>query len=522
MGTDGEKFEQLRPAVPRSGGTTVSEQYLAKLAELSFLDLWSYANPYRNQKVKGAGNGKELSDLIVVCDPHVIIFSEKSISWPVGATDLAWRRWFKRAVMSAVNQIRGAERWIRDFPSEIYLDPDCTIPFPIEFPSAERMLVHRVVVARGAGAACKEYFGDGVGSLMLVPDVKGKAHYEGDHIRPFVVGDVDPDGPYVHVLDDATLDIVLAELDTVSDFSRYLTSKETFVRSGKLMGVEGEEDLLAYYAVRTDKDGQHAFMPPDGTSWDDIDSFLIPSGGYAEFISNPQYERRRKANEVSYVWDGLIKAFTKHLLGGTSIVLEGYDFDLKKSEQAVRYMALEDRVSRRSFGHGIVDALELGRGKDRFFRAMLPPAADGANTTGYFFLTVRYQEFMENDGGYERYRHFRSQNLRLYGEALLMKNPHLDRIVGIAMEPIDSKVSSEDIGLILQKEWTDEERQVNAKECEDFGIVQNLSRTEHHTREFEPPPKLRKASKPQTAYAGNRKIRRKAKASARKRGKPRK
>lgn len=519
METASEKFEQLRPAVPRSEGTTESEQYLAKLAERSFLDLWSYANPYRNQKINGAGDGKELCDLIIVCDPHVIIFSEKTIAWPNGVTELAWSRWYKRAIEKSANQIRGAERWIRDLPSEIYLDPDCTIPFPIEFPSAERMIVHRVVVARGAGAACREHFGGGNGSLMLAPGVKGREHYKGDSIRPFVVGDVDPEGPYVHVLDDATLDIIMGELDTVSDFTRYLTSKEIFVRSGKLFGAEGEEDLLAYYAIRTNKDGQHDFMPPVGISWEDIGSFLVPSGAYDDFINNPQYERRRKANEASYVWDDLIKAFTKHLLGGTSIVLEGYDFDLKKSEHAVRYMALEDRVSRRGFGRGILDALEQGRGKSRFFRAMLPPATDGANKTGYFFLTVRYEKFMEKNGGYEIYRHFRTQNLRLYGEAMLMKNPHLDQVVGIAVEPVDSRESSEDIGLIFQKEWTKEECQTNAEECKHFGIVQNLSRAEYHMKEFEYPSPRPKASNPKRSLAGNRKERRRAKAVARKRGK---
>ena len=127
--------------------------------------------------------------LIIVCDPHVIIFSEKTIAWPNGVTELAWSRWYKRAIEKSANQIRGAERWIRDLPSEIYLDPDCTIPFPIEFPSAERMIVHRVVVARGAGAACREHFGGGNGSLMLAPGVKGREHYKGDSIRPFVVGD---------------------------------------------------------------------------------------------------------------------------------------------------------------------------------------------------------------------------------------------------------------------------------------------------------------------------------------------
>jgi hypothetical protein len=71
--------EQLRPAIIKAEGSTEGERYLARIAERSFLNLWSYPAPYRDQKQHGVGDGKELCDLLVVCGDHIIIFSEKTI-----------------------------------------------------------------------------------------------------------------------------------------------------------------------------------------------------------------------------------------------------------------------------------------------------------------------------------------------------------------------------------------------------------------------------------------------------------
>jgi hypothetical protein len=79
---------------------------------------------------------------------------------------------------------------------------------------------------------------------MIMPRIKGEDHWQGDNVMPFTIGDVDPAGAFVHVLDDATLEIVLSELNTVSDFSKYLMKKERFVRSGKLISAAGEEATL--------------------------------------------------------------------------------------------------------------------------------------------------------------------------------------------------------------------------------------------------------------------------------------
>ena len=53
-------YEPARPAILRNFGSTLSEQYLAKLADRSFLNLWSYANTFIDKKTGGKGDGSRL------------------------------------------------------------------------------------------------------------------------------------------------------------------------------------------------------------------------------------------------------------------------------------------------------------------------------------------------------------------------------------------------------------------------------------------------------------------------------
>ena len=52
--------------VTRNEGVTPEEQYLQRLCDSSFLSLWSYAGPSRDQRSNGKSDGKELCDLLVV------------------------------------------------------------------------------------------------------------------------------------------------------------------------------------------------------------------------------------------------------------------------------------------------------------------------------------------------------------------------------------------------------------------------------------------------------------------------
>src|SRR5262249_39825600 len=158
-------------------------------------------------------------------------FSDKSIAWPEGKdTPLAWARWARRSIAKSAAQIRGAQRWIEQFPDRIFLDRACTQKLPIPLPPPERRKIHGIVVALGAGKASIEHFSGGLGSLAIVPDIKGEKHWA-DESTPLTIGDVSPDGPFIHVLDDTTLDALMRELDTITDFTSYLSKKEAFIRS---------------------------------------------------------------------------------------------------------------------------------------------------------------------------------------------------------------------------------------------------------------------------------------------------
>ena len=116
-----QKGQPRRETVTRSEGTTPSEKYLKKLCDRSFLSLWSYPSVFRDQgRTKGKGDGKEVADLLVVFENHVIVFSDKHIHFE-NTNDIVvgWSRWFRKAVLKSAQQTWGAERWIRQFNAPI-------------------------------------------------------------------------------------------------------------------------------------------------------------------------------------------------------------------------------------------------------------------------------------------------------------------------------------------------------------------------------------------------------------------
>jgi hypothetical protein len=440
----------------RATGETSSERRLAALADKSFLNLWSYPNVFIDKKANGKGDGKELCDLLIVCGDHVLIFSDKLIAWPEGEDQaLAWRRWARRAIEKSVAQIRGAERWIANFPERIFLDKKCTQRLPLPLPPIERRKVHGIAVALGAGDACKRYFGEGNGSLMVTPSIMGAAHWHGEEVAPFAVGDVSPEGSFIHVLDDATLDIVLGELDTITDLTSYLSKKESLIRSGRLVAATGEEDLVAYYMTHLNKRGHHDFVKPDGSDFLQDEALALHPGFHADLVGNPQYIAKKEADKASYVWDRLIEAFTTNILGATTLVPEGQSLDVSLHEQGVRHMAIVPRYVRRLLGQGIFEAVEIGKGKDRFTRALLPGPAEDVVDTAFFFMTLRLPA-NELKGGYEQYRQARRNILETYALTFLRMNPHLERVVGIGTEPPGSRGSSEDLIHVTRPVWTEE------------------------------------------------------------------
>jgi len=487
--------------IQKSAGVTASEQYLAALCERSFLSLWSYPNVHRDQgRHDGKGVGKELCDILVVFDQHIIVFSDKSCGFPdTGNLGVDWCRWFRRAVQKSANQVYGAERWLRDHPDRVFVDPACTQPFPITLPPPQTARVHRVVVALNAATRCKLFFNNsGTGSLMIQPDIVGDAHLA----SPFRIGQLDPARGYVHIFDDVTLNIILRELDTITDFTEYLTRKEAAVTSGRLGGAAGEEELLAHYLTELNGEGHHDIIIPA-----DVTAAWFIEGSWQDVSSNTQYAAKKKADQQSYAWDRLIEAFSKHIAAGT--LASGNEHPLTDHELGLRIMASEPRLARRNLAEAILD---LMRNAPRDKQAVRHVLSKQSPERGYVFLVSPKQ----SHDSYDQYRQKRTALLAAYCHVAKLKSPALLDIVGIAVDLPGPDGGSEDLLYLNARNWTEEENARTRELQEVTGILVSPRETHYHDNEYPEGPPL--FSEPPTER-GNRRQRRAVRAEARRRRK---
>ncbi|XKT75358.1 MAG: hypothetical protein ACJKSS_01050 [Patescibacteria group bacterium UBA2103] len=457
--------------IKKNIGVTASERYLQKLAEESFLELWSWPNLYKKKN-------KELCDLLVICGEHIIIFSDKTISYPnTGNSNLDWSRWYKRAVFQSAKQAKGAARWIKENPERVFLDKDCRKNIPFDL-SHKNFKIHIVCVALGAEEKCKAHFGGGSGSLVLV------AGKEPNEEELFFVGDVFEDDFFVHVLNEANLDIVLRELNTITDFTDYLVEKENFLRSGRVIVAEGEEELLAWYLQGMKSRYKHGFIFPEKEGSKDYNTVIFGSGLYDELKSSKEYALKKEADEISILWDSLIDTFTKHMLEGTTMVRPGEVFSIDKHKAGVETMALEPRIIRRLKSEGLWGMLQKSHEKDRTFRAVIPNA--GEEGVGYVFMTLKVPQSKKIS--YAKYRRTRHMMLLAYVLGTLKMYPHIKKIVGIAFEP-PSESSSEDMIYAEQPIWTKKLVRDLEKDCAEFNLLQdkNLTFGTHSVSEYPHP-----------------------------------
>jgi hypothetical protein len=172
---------------------------------------------------------------------------------------------------------------------------------------------------------------------MLDSSSIGDAHLSG---MPFAIGQVDPAKGYVHVFDDTTLNIVMSTLDTITDFTAYLTKKEGFLTGHRVVHAAGEEELLAIYLRELNHAGEHDFIV-DG----DYDTLSFDEGFWEAFERSPERHAQIERDRISYSWDKLIEKFAFHAMTGTQYFSSGQP--LREQEQVFRFLAREPRTRRR-------------------------------------------------------------------------------------------------------------------------------------------------------------------------------
>lgn len=417
--------------IKRANGVTESERYLKLLCDHTFLSLWSYPEVYKDQVSDKGTEGKEVCDLLVVFENHIIIFSDKDCQFPnSGKLELDWNRWFKRAIQKSADQVWGAERWIKQHQNRLFLDRAYSSPFPIDIPDLLTARFHLIVVAHDTSMRCQQELG-GSGSLIINSSVK--------------------------------LDIVLGTLDTISDFVSYLTKKEKFLRSDTVIFATREEDLLAYYLKNLNDKDEHDFVIPSHVKGQV--THLIFDSHWEEFSQSPERQAQVSADKISYVWDKVIESFSKDVVEDTQYFTTHPG--VKATESLLRFLARESRFRKRNLAAALCGLIESAP-KD--MRATRYVCSSSPQEPYYVFLTLPQFNWMT----YEQYREARRSLLETCCSTVKIKFSDAQHIVGIATEPgFDNGGRSQDAMYFDVTDWTEEDTARAKEASEKLNILKN-------------------------------------------------
>ncbi|WP_322054460.1 hypothetical protein [Paraburkholderia bannensis] len=451
-------------------GVNESERLLMKLCRSSFLSLWSYANLHTDQDMRdGKGSAKEFADVLVVFGNDVVIFSDKHVVFQDDKLlEVAWKRWYKRAVDASAAQLHGAKGWVTRFPNRVFQDSKCLRPLSVALPAPEQARFHLVAVTRGSREACARYFGGGSGTLVIKTDVVGADH--GD--TPFTVGIVSPGKAFVHVLDEFSLEVVMGEMDTARDFIDYLIDREAFLTAGHIVMAAGEEQLVSAYLTNGDEDGRR-FLPKGAESTGQ-EVIVIDDTHYDGLLARPEYIAKREQDAPSYLWDKLIERFIR--IGDPALVAPaGHAQSAAETEEGLRIIAGESRFRRRLLVDTLRETIERAALSDgravRLFSTKQEPEI------AYVFVIAPKLD----DEDYAEYRRHRMAVLHAYTTCAKLKHAAGVTFLGLAFDHPNKKYegASEDFFVVSYPNFTDEIREELERRRLDLGIWSDKAKTRY-------------------------------------------
>lgn len=448
----------------RADGLNESERALTRLCQQSFLRLWSLNGVYTNEGFReGRGSTKELCDALVVFGDDVLIFSDKHITFQADRPiEVAWPRWYRRAVVDSVKQLLGARSFAQRFPERVFMDPACSRPLAIALPPGASARYHLIAVTRGSReAVSRTGEGEGLASLGLDTGLQGDEHFG----APFRIGRPAPSGPFVHVFDEATVELLMRELDTAPDFIAYLHERERFLgRPGAVVAARGEEDLLALYLQTMDAMGsRHLFFDP-ASGAPVPDRLELSTELFAQLQAHPAYRRKREADRISYEWDHLVDSFIR--LAMTEGVGDLPAPERAAAEQGLRLLAGEGRFRRRLLAGTLRGAMEkVGTGQN-----ISRIVYSGMRGETVFVFLVQSKSAEET---YEAYRAYRMSRLHAYVRLAKLQAPLGTTFVGIAFDHRhrDYEGASEDLFVYAQPSWSREEIRELERMRDELGIL---------------------------------------------------
>ena len=283
----------------------------------------------------------------------------------------------------------------------------------LPLPDISRRRIHRIAVALGS---------------------KGKA--------PIIFGNYGKN--FIHVFDEVSLNIIMRELDTITDFTKYLADKESLYKKGIKTTLCGEENLLALY-LNSGREFPNNF-----------DHIFIEEDLWKKFVRKKEYQNKKKCDKTSYVWDRLIEIFCNDFIKGN---LE-FGKSLNEVENVTRTMARENRFSRRILGKSFMEFMEMNR-KGKVRSRIVPSISDVI----YVFLACPHKE--------EREHRINELGSRCFIARGMFKE--YKTVVGIATEKVETgKGFSLDAIYLYKEDWTSDDQDKLEYAKKEFGYFKEL------------------------------------------------
>ncbi|WP_206990806.1 hypothetical protein [Hyphomonas sp. KY3] len=412
------------------------------------MKLWTYPNLFKEP-------GKELIDLMIIFRNNVLLFSDKSCTYPRSEDEcLNWNRWYKRAISKSAQQAAQARRWITERPDQVFLDAKATERVPVSLPSRENMNVHLICVATGASARCQEATGQPYLGINLTAT---------DAEIPLQIGTVSRAHGHLHVLDENSLRLLTSELDTIRDFVNYLDAKRDLYAGGKFKAAGSEADLLAYYLWN------------DRTFVEGNDEFELERGLWARVEANAAFLAGRALNLQHRIWDTLLEVAIDAYLD--EALEYGNEVEMEDYELLVRTMASESRFRRRILSENILE--RAARARNERVASLLPSEQDGV-----LYVLLIGQGAPTNQ--YNAYRVERLQELQLRCHAAKAAYPEFTVIIGFGLDALGVEGSSEDFIYMDTSLWTEENLALAQRIGAEAGYFQadNVQVQNNHADEY--------------------------------------
>ena len=385
-----------------------AEDFLEALATRSFFLDWCFRSP-------ALPNGRELCDLLVVFDHTAII-------WQVKDLKLDEHGRYKAAeVQKNFRQLSGAFRQLFELKT------------PVALVNARR--------------TTETFDPSRITDVFLISALLGDGE---EHFSGFA----EVQERSVHVFTRGFTEIVLGELDTISEFVEYLRAKQVLLasKSKSLVLLGGEENLLGFY-LQNNRSFTRLAEATDVT---------IEDGFWTALQQDPGYRAKKAADRISYAWDSIIERAHE---GSTQY------------EQVARELARPNRFERRVLAQSFYD-MHVAAHEDtahpiaRRITVGRDPVP-GRQTT-YVFL------FIEETGSRDLRREM------LHGLCVVARDIYRSNrtVVGIATEKRLAPGCSYDFCLLDYPDWPEEMAKAAERLRVEAGFFENPQRSESSTHEY--------------------------------------